>query len=86
MTAPAGVGTRALQTWSDDVAAAARRNGVRIVGAGALGVICPDIAPERDVLRTGRAAGASRPDRAVGRGRNRDARFRGAAADSGSRA
>jgi acetyltransferase len=42
MTAPAGVDTQAVRAWSDDVAAAARRARVRIVGAGALGVIRPE--------------------------------------------
>ena len=41
MTAPAGIDTAKVRTWSDDVAAAARRNGIRIVGPGALGVIRP---------------------------------------------
>jgi acetyltransferase len=41
MTAPAGVGTDAVRAWSDEVAAAARHSHVRIVGAGALGIIRP---------------------------------------------
>jgi acetyltransferase len=43
MTAPAGVDTQAVRAWSDNVAAAARRARVRVVGAGALGVIRPEI-------------------------------------------
>ncbi len=42
MTAPAGVGTDAVRSWSRDVAAAARRNSIRLVGPGALGVIRPE--------------------------------------------
>jgi acetyltransferase len=41
MTAPAGVDTRATRAWSDELAALARRNRIRVVGAGALGVIRP---------------------------------------------
>ena len=41
MTAPAGIDTAAARAWSDDVAATARRRRIRIVGAGALGVIRP---------------------------------------------
>ena len=42
MTAPAGIDTRAAHAWSDDVASAARRSRIRVVGAGALGVIRPE--------------------------------------------
>ena len=42
MTAPAGVGTDAVQAWSGDVAAAARTSRVRVVGAGALGIVRPE--------------------------------------------
>ena len=42
MTAPAGIDTVASRAWSDEVAAAARRNQVRVIGAGALGVIRPE--------------------------------------------
>ena len=42
MTAPAGIDTRAARAWSDEVAAVARRARIRVVGAGALGVIRPD--------------------------------------------
>ena len=41
MTAPAGVGSEAVRSWSRDVAEAARRNSIRVVGPGALGVIRP---------------------------------------------
>jgi len=42
MTAPAGVDTQAVRTWSEEVAAAAKRARVRVVGPGALGVIRPE--------------------------------------------
>ena len=42
VTAPAGIDTRAIRAWSEEVAAAAQRARVRIVGAGALGVIRPE--------------------------------------------
>ncbi len=41
MTAPDGIDTATARAWSGDVSATARRNGIRIVGAGALGVIRP---------------------------------------------
>ncbi|MGE5172090.1 MAG: GNAT family N-acetyltransferase, partial [Rudaea sp.] len=41
MTSPSAIDSEAARRWSDDVAAAARRNGIRIVGPGALGVIRP---------------------------------------------
>jgi acetyltransferase len=41
MTAPAGIDTRAARAWSNDVAAVARRGRIRVVGAGALGIIRP---------------------------------------------
>ncbi|HEX2389796.1 MAG TPA: GNAT family N-acetyltransferase [Casimicrobiaceae bacterium] len=41
MTAPAGIGTAAVRAWSNDVAATAQRNRIRIIGPGALGVIRP---------------------------------------------
>ena len=43
MTAPDVVGTREARAWSRDVASAAKRNRVRVVGPGALGVIRPGI-------------------------------------------
>jgi len=42
MTAPAGVGTDAVRAWSSDVSAAARASRVRVVGAGALGIVRPE--------------------------------------------
>ena len=42
MTAPAGIDTRAARAWSNEVAAVARRGRIRVVGAGALGIIRPD--------------------------------------------
>jgi acetyltransferase len=43
LRSPGTVGTRTAHAWSNDVAAAAKRNRVRVVGPGALGVIRPDI-------------------------------------------
>ena len=42
ITAPAANDMRAARAWSRDVAQAAKRAGVRVVGPGALGVIRPD--------------------------------------------
>ena len=41
MTSPNAFDTRAARSWSRDVASAAKRHRIRIVGPGALGVICP---------------------------------------------
>ena len=43
MTSIAGVETADARAWSSELASAARRNGVRVVGPGALGVIRPDV-------------------------------------------
>lgn len=43
MTSPGTFDTRAWRDWSRDVVAAAKRNNVRVVGPGALGVIRTDI-------------------------------------------
>jgi acetyltransferase len=43
MTSIAGVDTADARAWSREIASAARRNGVRVVGPGALGVIRPDV-------------------------------------------
>ena len=42
MTAPVAIDTKAARAWSRDVAQAAKRAGVRVIGPGALGVIRPD--------------------------------------------
>lgn len=42
MSSPGAVDTRAAQDWSRAVAAAAKRNRIRVVGPGALGVIRPE--------------------------------------------
>ena len=41
MTSPNALDTRAMRSWARDVASIAKRNRIRIVGPGALGVICP---------------------------------------------
>jgi acetyltransferase len=43
MTAPGAVGAESARSWTRDVARAAKRASVRLVGPGALGVIRPDI-------------------------------------------
>ena len=43
LTAPATIHTAAARGWARDVAQAAKRSRVRVVGPGALGVIRPDI-------------------------------------------
>jgi acetyltransferase len=42
MTAPGGVSTDAVAAWTEEVGAAARASRVRVVGAGALGIIRPE--------------------------------------------
>src|SRR5512141_1729358 len=43
MTTSGAIDTRAARAWSRELAQAAKRNHVRIVGPGALGVIRPDV-------------------------------------------
>jgi acetyltransferase len=42
MTSPSAIDTQAARRWSEQVAATAKRHGIRIVGPGALGVIRPE--------------------------------------------